>query len=92
MCEPNEDWPCKLDDSPEVGKSNLDLFTREDNETIGTSCHEETEFAFPSEGLGDDDEEVTESKIRAFLDEKVKILNRMTYFLYHIGNRTSLLH
>ncbi|XP_057538830.1 mitogen-activated protein kinase kinase kinase NPK1-like [Amaranthus tricolor] len=86
MCEPNEDWPCKLDDSPEVGKSNLDLFTREDNETIGASCHEETEFAFPSEGLGDDDEEVTESKIRAFLDEKAFDLKKLQEEFYSTLN------
>ena len=72
MCEPNDDWPCKFDDSPEAGRSNID-FPREDCGTAEASCHGENEFSFSSEGLADDEEEVTESKIRAFLDEKVKM-------------------
>ena len=69
MCEP-DDWPCKFDDAPEVGSSNV-LFSTEDQGTPEASCKAETEFSFPSEQLADDDDEVTESKIRAFLDEKV---------------------
>lgn len=71
MCEPNDDWPCKFDVSPEVGRSNIDLFPREDCGTAEASCNGETDFTFPNEASADDDEEVTESKIRAFLDEKV---------------------
>lgn len=83
MCEPNDDWPCKFDDSPEVGRSNTDLFPKEDCGTAEPSCNGETEFTFPSEApneaLADDDEEVTESKIQAFLDEKVKIVYGISY-------------
>ncbi|KAA8527568.1 hypothetical protein F0562_034717 [Nyssa sinensis] len=52
MSEPNDDWPCKFDDSPEL------------------------------ERTGDDDDEVTETKIRAFLDEKALDLKKLQTPLY----------
>ncbi|XP_021750350.1 mitogen-activated protein kinase kinase kinase NPK1-like isoform X1 [Chenopodium quinoa] len=83
MCEPNDDWPCKFDDSPEVGRSNIDLFPREDCGTAEASCNVGTEFTFPSEALGDDDEEVTESKIQAFLNEKAFDLKKLQEEFYN---------
>lgn len=79
MCEPTDDWPCKFDESPEMCKSGLNLST---DQTIskhpgspGASNERENDFTFPCGPLaGDDDDEVTESKIRAFLDEKVCVL------------------
>lgn len=75
MCEP-EDWSCKFDDAPEVGSSKAMLST-DDHDTPEASCNAETEFSFPSEQLADDDDEVTESKIRAFLDEKAFDLKKL---------------
>ncbi|XP_057249673.1 mitogen-activated protein kinase kinase kinase NPK1 isoform X1 [Beta vulgaris subsp. vulgaris] len=93
MCEPNDDWPCKFDDSPEVGRSNTDLFPKEDCGTAEPSCNGETEFTFPSEApneaLADDDEEVTESKIQAFLDEKAFDLKKLQEEFYNTINVAS---
>ncbi|XP_057546197.1 mitogen-activated protein kinase kinase kinase NPK1-like [Amaranthus tricolor] len=88
MCEPNDDWPCKFDDSPEAGRSNID-FPREDCGTAEASCHGENEFSFSSEGLADDEEEVTESKIRAFLDEKAFDLKKLQEEFYSTLNVAS---
>lgn len=83
MCEPNDDWPCKFDDSPEVGRSNIDFFPREDCGTAEASCNGENGFTFPSEALADDDEEVTESKIQAFLNEKAFDLKKLQEEFYN---------
>ncbi|WCJ23706.1 Mitogen-activated protein kinase kinase kinase NPK1 [Euphorbia peplus] len=53
MCEPNDDWSCKFDETPESDKV-----------------------------APEDDEEVTESKIRAFLDEKAIDLKKLQTPLY----------
>ncbi|KAJ8442742.1 hypothetical protein Cgig2_011012 [Carnegiea gigantea] len=87
MCEP-DDWPCKFDDAPEVGSSNV-LFSTEDQGTPEASCKAETEFSFPSEQLADDDDEVTESKIRAFLDEKALDLKKLQEEFYNTVNMAS---
>ncbi|GAB4851122.1 Mitogen-activated protein kinase kinase kinase npk1 [Ancistrocladus abbreviatus] len=68
ICEPNDDWPCI---------SELDPLPRDDSGAIQASCNGDTEFTFPSEPLADDDEEVTESKIIAFLDEKALDLKKL---------------
>ncbi|XP_056695963.1 mitogen-activated protein kinase kinase kinase NPK1 isoform X2 [Spinacia oleracea] len=109
MCEPTDDWPCKFDGSPEVGRSNIDLFPRENSGTAEASCNGETEvgrsnidlfpgedcgtaeascngeseFTFPSETLADHDEEVTESKIQAFLNEKAFDLKKLQEEFYN---------
>lgn len=84
MCEPTDDWPCKFDESPEVRKSEANLLSHqtqnEDAITTGKSCKADGDFSFqygPSET--EDDDEVTESKIRAFLDEKVFYFNCLTW-------------
>lgn len=87
MCEP-DDWPCKFDDAPEVGSSNV-LFSTDDQGTPEASCKAETEFSFPSEQLADDDDEVTESKIRAFLDEKALDLKKLQEEFYNTVNMAS---
>ncbi|KAL2922541.1 Mitogen-activated protein kinase kinase kinase NPK1 [Bienertia sinuspersici] len=89
MCEPNEDWPCKFYDAPDVRRSNRDLFPREDCGAAEASCNGENEFTFPSEALADDDEEVTESKIRAFLDEKALDLKKLQEEFYNTINVAS---
>nr|AZL94781.1 NPK1-like protein [Colobanthus quitensis] len=77
MCDPNDDWPSKFDLNPEVGQSGTEMLSREDCGIAEASCNMESEFTFPSEPLADDDEEVTESKIRAFLDEKALDLKKL---------------
>ncbi|GLT99759.1 hypothetical protein SLE2022_171770 [Rubroshorea leprosula] len=86
MSEPTEDWPCKFDGSPELRTSGMNLSsgqTAEANGSLGISGKEENDFTFPSGPLAqDDDEEVTESKIRAFLDEKALELKKLQTPLY----------
>lgn len=78
MSEPTEDSPCKFDQSSELSRSGVNLSLDETVEASGTtemSGKEENDFSFSrGPAAGDDDEELTESKIRAFLDEKVWIV------------------
>lgn len=74
MCEPTEDWPSKLDQSSELSRSGVNLSLDETMEAASTPgmSGKENGFTFLcGPPAGDEDEEVTESKIRAFLDEKV---------------------
>ncbi|KAK8278862.1 hypothetical protein V6Z12_D09G072000 [Gossypium hirsutum] len=86
MCEPTEDWPPKLDQSSELSRSGVNLSldeTMEAASTPGMSGKEENGFTFLcGPPTGDDDEEVTESKIRAFLDEKALELKKLQSPLY----------
>ncbi|KHG29358.1 Mitogen-activated protein kinase kinase kinase 3 [Gossypium arboreum] len=86
MCEPTEDWPPKLDQSSELRQSGVNLSldeTMEAASTAGMSGKEENGFTFLcGPPTGDDDEEVTESKIRAFLDEKALELKKLQSPLY----------
>lgn len=65
-------WSCKSDEALNLKKSRLNLSP---NQTIGKTTSlkpspNAEEFSFSSEPLGvEDDDEVTECKIRAFLDE-----------------------
>ena len=70
MSEPNNDWPCKFDESPELSRSRVNSVSgRTINEAAGKV---DNDFTFPSGPLGAEyDDEVTETKIRAFLVEKV---------------------
>lgn len=75
MCEPTDDWPSKFDKSLELDGSGLNLSPNRTVQTPDVSPGingVESEFKFCNGSLAaEDDEEVTESKIRAFLDEKV---------------------
>ena len=74
MCEPTEVWPCKFDRCSVLGRSGVNFSLSETVETAGSpgTSGKEKDFTFPlGPSTADDDEEVTESKIRAFLDEKV---------------------
>ena len=76
MSEPNDDWPCKFDGSPELDKSRVNLFPcqtiNKAANSPGESGNADNDFTFPGGPLTtEDDDEVTETKIRAFLDEKV---------------------
>jgi mitogen-activated protein kinase kinase kinase ANP1 len=76
MSEPDDEWPCKFDESPELEGRNTSLFSsqaiKNPSDIIGHSGKDDGGFTFPvGQVVMDDDDEVTESKIRAFLDEKV---------------------
>lgn len=75
MSEPDNDWPCKFDESPELTKSQANLHFGQIKPTNSPlmTCKEDV-FAFSGgQSAAEDDDELTESKIRAFLDEKVAV-------------------
>ncbi|KAJ0093874.1 hypothetical protein Patl1_25423 [Pistacia atlantica] len=87
MCEPTDDWPSKFDESPKVDRYGLNLSSGEAIcgavGTAGVSVKEENDFSFPcGASAPEDDDEVTESKIRAFLDEKALDLKKLQTPLY----------
>jgi mitogen-activated protein kinase kinase kinase len=71
-----EDWPCKFDEDPLFKRSGYNLSCSQSNHEA-IDIHEasgkgQNDFTFPcGPVVPEDDDEVTESKIRAFLDEKV---------------------
>lgn len=77
MSEPADDWPCQLDESPAQRKFKLDDscdLVNGASSSFEASVKMDNDFTFPCETPAcEDDDEVTESKIRAFLDEKVSI-------------------
>ncbi|XP_028119373.1 mitogen-activated protein kinase kinase kinase NPK1-like isoform X1 [Camellia sinensis] len=85
MSEPNDDLPYKFDESPELEKSRTNLFA---GQTINKAANSleapgNNDFAFPSGPLvAEEDDEVTETKIRAFLDEKALDLKKLQTPLY----------
>ncbi|XP_007034672.2 PREDICTED: mitogen-activated protein kinase kinase kinase NPK1 [Theobroma cacao] len=86
MCEPTEDWSCKLDGSSEPRRSGVNMSLGETVEAASSpqmSGKAENDFSFPcGPSAVDDEEEVTESKIRAFLDEKALELKKLQSPLY----------
>ncbi|KAM3707387.1 hypothetical protein ACB098_02G022900 [Castanea mollissima] len=87
MCEPTDDWPCKFDGSLESERSGIDLSTSQTIQNAagspGVPGKGENDFTFPCGPIGaEDDDEVTESKIRAFLDEKALELKKLQTPLY----------
>ncbi|PIN04472.1 MEKK [Handroanthus impetiginosus] len=90
VSEPNDDWPCKFDESPEVNKSRTGLLQNQISESrnsVYASSEVDSGFTFPRGQSGaEDDDEVTESKIRAFLDEKAFELRKLQTPLYEFYN------
>ncbi|KAL6532321.1 hypothetical protein OROGR_014291 [Orobanche gracilis] len=91
MCEPNDDWLlCKFDGSSELTKGGTELLSSRIEESENRSfCSVEVDcdFAVPRQQSGPEDEdEVTESKIRAFLDEKALDLKKLQTPLYEFYN------
>ncbi|CAK9173651.1 unnamed protein product [Ilex paraguariensis] len=94
MSEPNDDWPCKFDESPELEKSKMKLekskmnlfhcqILKKPGESPAATGTGDNDFTFPCGPLAaEDDDEVTESKIRAFLDEKALDLKKLQSPLY----------
>ena len=76
MCEPMDEWQSKFYESINLEKSRMDSSP---DQTIGkittspeASLQVGNDFSFASESLGaEDDDELTKSKIRGFLDENV---------------------
>jgi mitogen-activated protein kinase kinase kinase ANP1 len=69
MSEPFDNWESKFDMSPEKN-------SHQSMEFGGLAKHAESsitenDFTFPVEGSCEDDDVLTESKIKAFLEEKV---------------------
>ncbi|KAK6130340.1 hypothetical protein DH2020_035932 [Rehmannia glutinosa] len=94
MCEPNDDWPCKFDESPELTKSGMEILSSHNvesgNRSFG-SIEVDCGFTFPRGQSGpEDDDEVTESKIRAFLDEKALELTKLQTPLYEFYNSLNI--
>ncbi|KAL0388635.1 UNVERIFIED_CONTAM: Mitogen-activated protein kinase kinase kinase NPK1 [Sesamum radiatum] len=90
MSEPNDDWPCQFDGSPELTKSGTEFLSSQivepGNRSLG-SGEVDYGFTFPTGQSGpEDDEEVTESKIRAFLVEKALELTKLQTPLYEFYN------
>ncbi|KAK4482890.1 hypothetical protein RD792_010063 [Penstemon davidsonii] len=90
MCEPNDDWTCKFDESPELNKNATVFLQSQINETGNRSLASgevDYAFTFPRGQSGaEDDDEVTESKIREFLDEKAVELKKLQTPLYEFYN------
>ncbi|OAY76157.1 Mitogen-activated protein kinase kinase kinase NPK1, partial [Ananas comosus] len=85
MSEPFDEWPCNLKISAEIKMSQKD-FGELLNGAPNGGKDRENEFTFPCDSMCDDDDEVTESKIRAFLDEKALDLKKLQTPLYEFYN------
>lgn len=89
MSEPSDDWVCKLAASPEAECEGMNLDPDQKIHLRG-GCAEtfndrEKDFSFPcGPSLSEDDEELTESKIRAFLDEKVIMACNVDFVMKHL--------
>uniref|UniRef100_A0A7N0V6Y0 mitogen-activated protein kinase kinase kinase n=1 Tax=Kalanchoe fedtschenkoi TaxID=63787 RepID=A0A7N0V6Y0_KALFE len=79
ICEQSSDWPCKFDLSPELPSVvNLSAAFNNAAGSPGTSDTRGSNFVSPcGHSTPDDDDEVTETKIRAFLDEKALDLKKL---------------
>ncbi|KAL3505884.1 hypothetical protein ACH5RR_031266 [Cinchona calisaya] len=87
ICEPEDDWPHKFDESAELERHGTSLFSSQAIQNPGNSVElsgkKDGGFTFPVRQLvADDEDEVTESKIRAFLDEKALDLKKLQTPLY----------
>ncbi|KAB1202260.1 Mitogen-activated protein kinase kinase kinase NPK1 [Morella rubra] len=95
ICEPSDDWGCKLDGEPEVEQRGINL-DRDDQICEPAGCsgalgEGDKDFSFPcGQSLSVDDDELTESKIKAFLDEKALELKKLQTPLYEEFNNNLL--
>ncbi|KAF9677567.1 hypothetical protein SADUNF_Sadunf08G0121200 [Salix dunnii] len=87
MCEPLDDWPCKFDEDPLFKRGGYNLSCSQSNHEA-IDIHEasgkgQNNFTFPCVPVvPEDDDEVIDSKIRAFLDEKALDLKKLQTPLY----------
>ncbi|KAJ7973364.1 Mitogen-activated protein kinase kinase [Quillaja saponaria] len=86
ICEPSDDWGCKLDESLELEQRGVHLVKDQSYVPSGQSGafdEGQKDFSFPcGPSLSEDDDELTESKITAFLDEKALELKKLQTPLY----------
>ncbi|XP_062006212.1 mitogen-activated protein kinase kinase kinase ANP1 isoform X2 [Rosa rugosa] len=87
MCEPTDEMRCQLHGSSETEQNGMDLDTSHQTDfpvgCSGTMGAGEKDFSFPcGPSLSEDDDELTESKITAFLDEKALELKKLQTPLY----------
>ncbi|KAM7481359.1 hypothetical protein LguiB_005942 [Lonicera macranthoides] len=87
ICEPSDDWRCKYDETHELVKRNMTLDSNQPVNRLAGSFDSprkvESNFSFQGgPSLSEDDDEVTESKIRAFLDDKALELKKLQTPLY----------
>lgn len=77
MSDPSDDWGCKFDASPELENRGINFGSEESYmppDQLGDDKGQ-NDFSFPGvPSLSEEDDELTESKIKAFLDEKVLLL------------------
>ncbi|PNY11898.1 mitogen-activated protein kinase kinase kinase anp1-like protein [Trifolium pratense] len=85
MSEPLDDWGCKFDASPVLENREVSL----DNDESHMPCvqlesnKEQKDLPFPCvPSLSEDDDDLTEVKIKAFLDEKALELKKLQTPLY----------
>ncbi|KAL8026246.1 hypothetical protein ABFX02_14G015400 [Erythranthe guttata] len=94
MYEPNDDCACKFDENPKLCKRETGLppnQTMDIGNGFNASGEVDFGFTFPREQPGaEDDDEVTEFKIRAFLDEKAFELKKLQTPLYNFYNSSSV--
>ncbi|KAK7397208.1 hypothetical protein VNO78_18375 [Psophocarpus tetragonolobus] len=85
MSDPSDDWGCKFDASPELENSGVNFGTDETYmppDQLGPD-KAQNDFSFPGvPSLSEEDDELTESKIKAFLDEKALELKKLQTPLY----------
>nr|GLL43718.1 mitogen-activated protein kinase kinase kinase NPK1-like [Ipomoea trifida] len=86
ICEPDDDWQCKYDANSELEKSRENILPSQVNNEFDNSpiaLDKDSGFTFPhGHSVTEDDDELTESKIRAFLDEKALDLKKLQTPLY----------
>lgn len=92
MCEPTDDWPYKFDKSLELDGVGMNTAPGQTVQMADCSpgvSGKENDFEFFSgPSAAEDDDEVTESKIRAFLDEKALDLKKLQTPLEQFYNST----
>lgn len=89
MCEPTDDMRCQFHRSSETEQNGRNLDTSHQIDIhagcSGTIGADEKDFSFPcGRSLSEDDDELTESKITAFLDEKVLLWLELTLSVFEV--------
>lgn len=78
MSDPSDDWGYKFDASPELENRGVSFGTDVSYmppDQSGDDDKGQKDFSFPGvPSLSEEDDELTESKIKAFLDENVLLL------------------
>ncbi|XP_073046277.1 LOW QUALITY PROTEIN: mitogen-activated protein kinase kinase kinase NPK1-like [Primulina eburnea] len=85
MCEPTDDLTCKFDENSELNNSGAGLYSSQIVDPLNRSLASgmvDHGFTFPGHSGAEDEDEVTESKIREFLDVKALELKKLQTPLY----------